>query len=93
MVLQISTKTIFLENGMSYFDKVARGGVSNVLPQHDTKCSDETLSGVRVGCEVLQHRHIVQLRWRKGVISKQPKKELRKNRVYFIGTNSFLFAV
>lgn len=53
MVLQMSTKTIFLVNGMSYFDKVVWGGVSDVLPQHDTKCSDKALSGVRVGCEVL----------------------------------------
>lgn len=43
----------FLVNGKSYFDKVVWGGVSDVLPQHDTKCSDKALSGVGVGCEVL----------------------------------------
>lgn len=58
----MNTWKILLVNGMSYFDKVVRGGVFDVLPQHNTKCSDKALPGVRVGCKVLQHRHIVQLR-------------------------------
>lgn len=62
-----------------------------MLSQHYTKCSDEALSGVRVGCKVLQHGHIVQSGGGERVVRKQLKKELRrKNRgkilllIYFI---------
>lgn len=48
-----------------------------MLAQHNAKSSDETLSGVRMGCQVLQHAHVVQQRGGDGVVRKQLKKELK----------------
>lgn len=60
-----------------------------MFAQHYTKCSDEALSGVRVGCKVLQHGHIVQSRGRDRAVRKQLEKELRRRTETNVTVNLF----